>query len=154
MPPKKGELTGCDLPINTSKLSGIYGTVDKYNTTSFYINLGTWLSIDSNIDDKIALLNKLESYTKNYMRAIAPSLHPDYLYSFIDANIGSSFGIQHAKGHIDFEITVMVTNPVEDIRYNEIIRKNIQGFAELIQDKLESFDGLTISKRRIKQELV
>ncbi len=142
------EKVGSEIKLQTDHMNVLVGTVNKNTCKSFYINLGFWVVLDSTCEDKKALTDKIKRYTSHYIRAIASDLTPEYLYCFVTDEFPENLGIKCDHGYCSFEVTILCKDNIQ-FKDEELI-SNILGFGNLIQDKLESIEGFSFTRRKIK----
>lgn len=142
---------GTQRTIQFDKINAKIGSIDSINCKSFYINIGFWIKINSDVEDKDQLVRMFKQKMNHYIRAIAPELHPSYLYSFIDDQLPENLGDACYHGYCAFEVTILLKDTIKDYKYNEELEGNIYGFCSLIESKmLELSNNYTITRRKVK----
>jgi hypothetical protein len=148
-----GANLGTQIKIELDKATCHYGTEYVRDAKTFYINIGVWMAFDKDqLTSQKSILRHFDTQLKYYIKAISPSLHGDYLYSFIDSDINESLVDQKRQsGFYSVEVTVMLTKPIDRFRKDLDLARNIVGFANNVVDKMDEFP-ISFSKHRVTRK--
>ena len=130
--------------IELTNLSIELGTVNYYDTKSFFIVVLGWIKLED-----IDILPKLKKELSYTMRAISLDVIPNLLYSFIDNDYPDN--LEKSKmGFFALETTFILKENITDFKTNKALRANAIAFGELIESKLAEFSDISFSRRRIR----
>lgn len=146
---------GSTKKISLNHINCTYGTTNETDCKAIWIEIGTWITINSNIS-VIDIPSMLETYKHNlnhFIRAHACNLHPNYLYSLIDLTWSDAIRFKSNKNNnfLMLEITVLLKKPLICFRKNLIIMKNMETLVKEIEEKMTSYDWLSLSTKHTKK---
>lgn len=150
--PKKQNV-GTENELVLDKITCIYGTIQDVGCRGFYINVGTWMNLEPELDNVKHILFRFEKELKYYIKNNATGLTSNTLYSLVDVSVPEYFGVLTNQGYIGIEITINLKQPMERFKLDKNLHYRIEEFCREIEKKMQEFSishCYTLTSRRMK----